>query len=68
LMGSLNPRPLGNGPLPSAPPESQVFDTPYHLTERQVVDQDRSVIEMPKLNRQPYASELVRPQTPDEVK
>ncbi|KAK5820970.1 hypothetical protein F5H01DRAFT_339705 [Linnemannia elongata] len=67
LMGSLNPRPLGNGPSPSAPPESQIFDTPYRL-ERQVVDQDRSVIEMPKLSRQPYASELVRPPTPDEVK
>lgn len=49
LMGPLNPRPLGNGPSPSAPPESQVFDTPYHLTEAQVVGQDRSVIEMPKL-------------------
>lgn len=68
MMGSLNPRPLGNGPSPSAPPESQVFDAPYRHTERQVVDQDRSVFEMPKLSRQPYASELVRPPTPDEVK
>ncbi|KAG0285310.1 hypothetical protein BGZ96_010397 [Linnemannia gamsii] len=68
MMGSLNPRPLGNGPSPSAPPESQVFDTPYLHTERQVVNQDRSVFEMPKLSRQPYASELVRPPTPDEVK
>ncbi|KAF9134467.1 hypothetical protein BGW39_006927 [Mortierella sp. 14UC] len=68
MIGSLNPRPLGDGPSPSAPPESQVFDTQYHDPERHVVDQDRSIIEMPKLSRHPYASELVRPPTPDEVK
>ncbi|KAG0208108.1 hypothetical protein BGX33_006461 [Mortierella sp. NVP41] len=62
----LNPRPLGNGPSPSAPPESQVFDTLYH-PERHV-DQDRSIIDMPKLSRHPYASELVGPPTPEEVK
>ncbi|KAF9906197.1 hypothetical protein EC991_000909 [Linnemannia zychae] len=67
MIGSFNPRPLGDGPSPSAPPESQVFDTQYH-PERHVVDQDRSIIEMPKLSRHPYASELVRPPTPDEVK
>jgi hypothetical protein len=67
-IGSLNPRPLGDGPSPSAPPESQVFDTQYHYPERYAVDQDQSIIEMPKLSRHPYASELVRPPTPDEVK
>ncbi|KAF9922573.1 hypothetical protein FBU30_007308 [Linnemannia zychae] len=66
-IGSLNPRPLGNGPSPSAPPESQIFDTSYQAA-RHIVDQDRSIIEMPKLSRHPYASELVRPTTPDEVK
>ncbi|KAG0376622.1 hypothetical protein BGX24_007480 [Mortierella sp. AD032] len=67
MIGSLNPRPLGDGPSPSAPPESQVFDTQYQ-PERHVVDQDRSIIEMPKLSRHPYASELASPPTPDEVK
>ncbi|KAF9113282.1 hypothetical protein BGX27_001874 [Mortierella sp. AM989] len=57
LIQPLNPRTISSGAIPSAPPESQVFDT-----------LNRSYIEMPKLNRHPYASELARSQTPDEVK
>ncbi|KAF9180097.1 hypothetical protein BGZ50_006469 [Haplosporangium sp. Z 11] len=53
-----NPLIFGSNASPSAPPESQVFDT----------HQSSSFIEMPKLSRHPYASELVRPHTPDEVK
>ncbi|KAF9586010.1 hypothetical protein BGW38_010476 [Lunasporangiospora selenospora] len=77
--------------LPSAPPESQVFDTghlPQHerhllppsappppgtqhqpTTIVQIHDQDRSIIEMPRLNRHPYASELLAQLSePNEVK
>ncbi|KAG0253516.1 hypothetical protein BG011_006330 [Mortierella polycephala] len=53
-----NPLIFGNNASPSAPLESQVFGT----------HQNPSFIEMPKLSRHPYASELARPHTPDEVK
>ncbi|KAF9437516.1 hypothetical protein BGZ76_000390 [Entomortierella beljakovae] len=57
LIRPLNPRSISTGVEPSAPPESQVFDT-----------HGRPLIEMLNLSRHPYASELLRPNTPDEVK
>ncbi|KAF9351398.1 hypothetical protein BGX26_010586 [Mortierella sp. AD094] len=57
LIRPLNPRTISTGAVPSAPPESQVFDT-----------LNRPFVEMPKLSRHPYASELARPPTPDEIK
>ncbi|KAF8976572.1 hypothetical protein BGZ46_008154 [Entomortierella lignicola] len=57
LIRPLNPRTISSGVMPSAPPESQVFDT-----------LNRPFVEMPKLSRHPYASELTRPRTPDEIK
>ncbi|KAI1321296.1 hypothetical protein EDD11_006632 [Mortierella claussenii] len=65
----LNSRAIGGGVVsPSAPPESQIFDLHNRAAGRDQ-DNNRSYIEMPKLSRHPYASELVQAQsTPDEVK
>ncbi|KAF8940836.1 hypothetical protein BGZ58_004525 [Dissophora ornata] len=63
-----NLRSISNGAMPSAPPESHVFDTHDHTSRRQPNDQTQSYLAMPKLNRHPYASELVDSQPPDEVK
>ncbi|KAG0046666.1 hypothetical protein BGZ83_008195, partial [Gryganskiella cystojenkinii] len=75
----LNTRMLSEGPIPipSAPPESQIFrQQPRDVVMEQ---QQPTFLEMPRLNRHPYASELVsasyaasgpseRPSTPNEVK
>jgi len=66
----LHARTLSGGPLPSAPPESQIFRrTPAQAR----VDLAQSAyLEMPRLSRHPYASELVAASlaasTSDEVK
>ncbi|KAF9572205.1 hypothetical protein EC968_010142 [Mortierella alpina] len=56
-----------SGVSPSAPPESLVFDARMLAAGGQD-GQNRTFIEMPRLNRHPYASELVRTQTLAEVK
>ncbi|KAI7832482.1 hypothetical protein BC939DRAFT_104866 [Gamsiella multidivaricata] len=69
LIRPLNPRTLSSGAVPSAPPESQMFSTHHGTVGRTPSgEQNRSLFEMPKLSRHPYAAELVRPQTPAEVK
>ncbi|GJJ75153.1 ABC-2 type transport system permease protein [Entomortierella parvispora] len=71
----LHSRTLSGGPIPSAPPESQIFRR-APAQDRAHLDQP-SYLEMPRLNRHPYAAELVaasqaasvdRTSTPNEVK
>ncbi|KAF9952396.1 hypothetical protein BGZ72_006323 [Mortierella alpina] len=57
-----------SGVSPSAPPECLVFDTHRRLAGEGLHGPDRTFIEMPRLNRHPYAAELVRSQTLSEVK
>ncbi|KAF9947944.1 hypothetical protein BGZ70_002431 [Mortierella alpina] len=57
-----------SGVSPSAPPESLVFDTHNRLAAGSQDGRNRTFIEMPRLNRHPYAAELVRSQTLSEVK
>ncbi|KAF9934368.1 hypothetical protein BGZ67_003877 [Mortierella alpina] len=57
-----------SGVSPSAPPESLVFDTHHRLAAGSQDGRNRTYIEMPRLNRHPYAAELVRSQTLSEVK
>ncbi|CAO3565435.1 unnamed protein product [Mortierella alpina] len=57
-----------SGVSPSAPPEALVFDTHNRLAAGSQDGRNRTFIEMPRLNRHPYAAELVRSQTLSEVK
>ncbi|KAF9284551.1 hypothetical protein BGZ68_004618 [Mortierella alpina] len=57
-----------SGVSPSAPPESLVFDTHNRPAAGSQESRNRTFIEMPKLNRHPYAAELVRSQALSEVK
>ncbi|KAG0198963.1 hypothetical protein BGX28_007686 [Mortierella sp. GBA30] len=68
MIRPLNPPILSTSASPSAPTESQVFGTHNRLAEQRHLGQNRSYIEMPRLSRHPYASELVRSETPGEVK